>query len=446
MQTQITCPRCQTPFVADVHQIIDVGQQPQMKELLLTGYLNVAQCPNCGAVTQVTTPLLYHDPENELFLVYVPMEMALPQAEQERLIGQLVQRAMDQLPPEQRRGYMLQPQTIISMQSLLERVLETEGVTPEMLARQRAQAELLQTLLGSDKAQVKELIRERGDEIDETFFAMLRAMLNSAENEQRQEELIKLSNLQARLYSETEVGRRLERQQQALHAFNRDVKKEDNLTPKLLLKHVLANREDDQLVEALVAAGQPAFNYEFFVLLSDRIEKREKAGLDSSDLVALRERLLALQQEFQERSREMFEKAQSILRQMIEADDRAEAVRRNVSQIDDTFMYVLAANIARAEQSGNKQLLEDLQAVQALIWQEIESEAPPEIRLINKLLRARQDEDRRQLLTENAELVTPQLLEILKAISQQAEETEDTELDGRIRQVEALVEARLELQ
>ena len=47
---------------------------------------------------------------------------------------------------EKRRGYMLQPQTMLTMQSFMERVWGTEGVTPEMLARQQKQVELLRTL------------------------------------------------------------------------------------------------------------------------------------------------------------------------------------------------------------------------------------------------------------------------------------------------------------
>ena len=104
MQTQLTCPACQSPFVGEVHQIVDVGLHPEMKQMLLTGNLNVAQCPACGTTTRVSTPFLYHDPEHEHFLVYVPMEMGVGQSDQETIIGQLVRQAMDQLPAEERRG------------------------------------------------------------------------------------------------------------------------------------------------------------------------------------------------------------------------------------------------------------------------------------------------------------------------------------------------------
>ncbi|HQF71136.1 MAG TPA: CpXC domain-containing protein, partial [Promineifilum sp.] len=146
MQTQITCPNCGVPYVADIHQVIDAARQPQLKEMLLSGQLNVAVCPNCGAGGRVATPLLYHDPDHDLFMVHVPQELNLDQVRREELIGRMVQQIINQTPMEQRRGYMLQPQTMLTMQSFMERVWGTEGVTPEMLARQQKQVELLRTL------------------------------------------------------------------------------------------------------------------------------------------------------------------------------------------------------------------------------------------------------------------------------------------------------------
>ena len=119
MLNQIQCPRCQTPFTAEIHQVVDVGRDPQLKYELLNGSLNVFVCPNCGTSGQMATPLLYHDPENDMFMVHVPMELNLPHEERQRLIGQLVQEVMNQTPPEARRGYMLQPQEIISYQTFI---------------------------------------------------------------------------------------------------------------------------------------------------------------------------------------------------------------------------------------------------------------------------------------------------------------------------------------
>jgi len=325
----------------------------------------------------------------------------------------------------------------------MEKVLETEGITPEMIARQRSQAELLETLVTADQDAADILIKERVGEIDETFFILLRTMLEAAENANRAEETLKLINLQAKLYRETEYGKRLERQQQALRSFSRDVNQAGALSHMLLLKHVLANRDDDMIVSALVSAGQQAFDYEFFVQLSEKIEKREKAGIDTGELVTLREKLLELQQSMEQRSREIVEVAQETLKAILQADDREAAVRSRLGEMDDVFMYVLSANLSQAEQRGDQDYAAVLQHIQDLVIQEIEKQAPPELRLVNQLIRAENVDEQRELLAENSNLVNPELLQIVKALESEARGTGEDSLDGRLREVEAMIEAQL---
>ena len=273
MLQQIACPRCQGPIGAEIHQIVDAQRTPELKYALLNGQLNLFSCPVCGLAGQMASPLLYHDAEHELFAVYVPMELNLPHVEQERLIGRMVKDVMDSTPPEQRRGYMLQPLTIVNYQTFIEKVLETEGITPDMIARQRKQAELVAILAKADDEVFEILLDERGDEIDETFFALVQNALQNAEQSRDNARLIELTNLQARLYTETEVGRRVERRQAAVRSFEQDVRREEKLTPQILLKHVLANQNDEEIVQSLAMAGQSALDYTFFVMLTEEIER-----------------------------------------------------------------------------------------------------------------------------------------------------------------------------
>lgn len=448
MLTQINCPRCQSPFNAEIHQVVDVGRNPQLKYELLNGTLNLFTCPNCGTSGQLATPILYHDPEHEIFMVHIPMEMNLPHQEQQQLIGKLVQEAMNQIPGEQRRGYMLQPQEVISYQTFMEKILETEGVTPDMIARQREQGQLLQQMVEADRSRQDELIEEASDKIDETFFAMLRSTIEAAQQRDDNDVLIKLINLQARLYTKTEIGRELEQRQGVLRKFQQDVRKNDGLTPQILLDHILRNYEDDGTVDALVAMGQAALNYEFFNLLTQEIEKeaRQKNKEKAKTLTALRQRLLELHNEIQEQSREVLEGAMSTLQDIVDAEDRAEAVRENLGNIDDTFMYVLASMIAQNEEQGRTEQAAELKQVQDLIMEEAERQVPPQIRIINRLLRAENDEAQRRILDENRELLTPELLQMLNTLSQEltaAADAQDADMAGRIDKLKAMVEARM---
>ena len=53
--------------------------------------------------------------------------------------------------------------------------------------------------------------------------------------------------------TQTEVGRRLEKQQIALHALNRDVQKAGGLSPDVLYRHIIANEQDETLPVDAVA-------------------------------------------------------------------------------------------------------------------------------------------------------------------------------------------------
>lgn len=448
MLTQINCPQCQTQFNAEIHQVVDVGQTPQLKYELLNGTLNVFVCPNCGMSGQLATPILYHDPENELFLVHVPMELNLPHEEQQKLIGKLVQEAMSNIPNEQRRGYMLQPQEIISFQTFMEKILETEGVTPEMLARQREQAQLLQTLVAADKETTGELIEERSEEIDETFFAILRNAIETAQQQDNEQQLIKLVNLQARLFTETEIGRELEQRQTALRAFQQEARQQETLTPKLLLKHVLRNKENEGTVEALVSMGQQALNYEFFNLLTEEVERkaREHKKDEAKALSRLRQQLLDIHNELQEQSRQVLERSTETLQTIMEAEDPAAAIQENLGRIDDAFMYVLSALIAQNEQQGRQGEAQKLKEVQDLIMEEAERQVPPQIRIINRLLRTESESEQRKILEDNPDMLTPELVQMLEALGQEAaSDDEATGVAEKVEKLKAMVEARMAL-
>ena len=155
----IQCPNCGQPFSMPVEQIIDVGRDPAAKARLLAGQVNVAHCPNCGFRVALGTPLAYHDPAHELLLTFVPMDLGLNKQDQERAIGSLVNAVMNSIPNEQRRGYLFQPKSVLTMQGLIEAILAADGVTPEMLEAQRAKVRLAETLLQTDIEQLPGLVK-----------------------------------------------------------------------------------------------------------------------------------------------------------------------------------------------------------------------------------------------------------------------------------------------
>lgn len=448
MQTQLTCPQCGTPIAAQIIQVIDVDRYPQLKDILLSGQLNVAQCPNCGWAGQVGTPLVYHESAHDLFMAFIPPELGLSHFEEQQLLGRLTRAIVEDTPMEKRRGYMLQPpMRMMRWQSFVEKVLETEGVTPEMLADQQKQVQLLQEMVDADDDTLDILIRERGDELDELAFTVLRSSMESASQAGQTDQLVKLTNLQWRLMTETETGRRLEKQQLAVHALTMAAKKANALTPGMLLEHILRHVDDDDVVDALVLAGQSALSYEFFAELSAEIENKARTHDKAvvKQLTTLRTRLLAVYDEMRSASEQIMRHSADILQEVITAPDIREALLEHINELDETFTYVLAANMEQAEATGNQVALARLTEVQETLQELAMESVPPEIRMINDMISAESEAEARRILNENSQMVTPELAAALKQLENSPAAQENPELRERVRAVQGMIDAKLAL-
>jgi ribosome-binding ATPase YchF (GTP1/OBG family) len=224
------------------------------------------------------------------------------------------------------------------------------------------------------------------------------------------------------------------------------VKKQDGLTPDILLKHMLKNLEDENVIDALVNVGQGALTYEFFSQLSDEIEKREKANdASAAQLKALRDKLLQVQESLREASQKVLAQAQELLNKILQSADREAMIKTNMNQIDDAFMYVLSANVAQADQQGDTERVQALSEIQSLIVKTLESQYPPEILFLNQLLETDSPMEQQQLLDENPELVSPQLIQMLEAVEKQLQDAGQANGDtGRIASVKQMIRARLD--
>ncbi len=142
-KVQIQCPNCGTPFQTPITSIIDVGQQPELRNAFLSGQINAATCPKCKQTSMLEVPLIYHDPAAEFLAVYFPPQLNLPEVERQKAIGDMTQALMRMLPPEQRKGYFFSPRQFLNRQGLMDAVLGTMGISQEELDRQRKKAKLL---------------------------------------------------------------------------------------------------------------------------------------------------------------------------------------------------------------------------------------------------------------------------------------------------------------
>jgi hypothetical protein len=433
---QASCPACGAPIKAEVRQVIDVGQEPELRRRLLRGQLNVGTCPSCSSRVAVATPLAYHDPAEELFLILIPGQMSLSGEEQDKIIGELTNLVMDSLPPEQRKGYLFQPKTFFSMDSLISEILRTEGITDEMIQDQMQKAQLLRELLAqsADAESFKKLVQDKKDSLDYQFFLFLSASIDQAREDGEKEAVEELSGLRNQLNELVAPSPPLGQE-----TF------EEGLTREELVDQLFAHK-DDELLESLVALARPALDYQFFQTLTARIEavQAEGDGNKAKQLTRLRSKILDLVDELDKEAKAALDRAAALLRRVMESENLEAVVEKEAENIDAAFLTVLEANLVAARQAEQKETAEKLAALKGHTLSVLEARLPPEMRLINQLVANEGLEERRQLVHGQPEVVNEDFLKLLNLIIEdlraQGQEEAAERLSEIVPDVEAMVE------
>jgi hypothetical protein len=419
-RTQINCPQCRQPIVADIIQLFDVGEAPQAKQIFLSGSFNIAQCPHCGFQGMLSTPLVYHDPEKELLLTFFPPEMMKTRDEQERIIGPLINRVVNNLPNEKRKGYLLNPRTTLSLQGMLDTVLEADGITKEMIKAQQDRLNLIQRLMSASEDVRIALIQQEDQMIDRDFFALFSRLMESAIMSQDETAAQQLNKLQELFLEHSTTGRKLQAESEEIQAAMQSLQNlGEGLTQEKLLELVIEAPTDTR-VRALVGMVRPAMDYTFFQLLSQQIDKARSQ--DKVRLTALREKLLEYTQEI---DRELEARAQAAQKNLeallnLKTEDVEPAIQQNIQAIDEIFVQITESALQAARKAGDLGRSSKIQKVLAAI--EDARKIPPEFEFIDELLEIADDETAlKKLLESRPGDVTQELVQTLTRLVSQTQ-------------------------
>ncbi len=430
-KTQTTCPQCKQPVLVDVEQLFDVGVDPEAKQRLLSGQYNLIQCSNCGYVGNLSTPLVYHDPEKELLLTFFPPDLGVPVNDQERMIGPMINQAVNSLPNEKRKAYLLRPKTMLTMQTMVETILEADGITKEMLDGQQKRLALLQRLMSTpDQAARVEIIKQESALIDENFFSILSRLGEASMTQGDQQVARALVGIQQDALNNTELGQKLKAQAKETEAAIKTLQEasQQGLTREKLLDLLIEAKSEATLM-TLVSMARSGLDYQFFQLLSEQIEKASES--EKASLADLREKLLEMTQEIDKAVQAQYESARKLLDKITSAADVGKATQENLAQISDVFVEVLDTELKLARQKGDLDRSGKLNSVLNIIQEA--SAPPPEVEFINELVEAEFDEDRKKILDENADKVTPELLDMMNnLISQMDQQNQPAELKAQV--------------
>ncbi len=411
LMARVTCPNCRQTFGMPLEQILDVEMDPSAKARLLAGQINLAVCPACGFASILEVPFIYHDPRKELALIYMPMAAGRTDMERQQAIGALSRAVMSTLPQEQRKSYLFNPQVFLSYESLVNRVLEADGITPEMVQAQRDRADLLKRLLAASTPEERmALIQENEAMLDEGFFRILSFNLEQANAMGMTDALQQLMEVRTLLLEQTAVGRKLAARSRALQALQAEPTRE-----KLL--DLLVEAEDPTTRAVLVTFGQPLVDYLFFQKLTRRIES-ETDEEKRKRLEALREEVMGVREQIRAQAREEVRAKLQLLRDLLTSEQPELLARRRLMDLDDLFLNVLASEMEGAQQAGDRETLSRLQEVWQLVIRILQEQVPPELRLLTELVEAPDEEAMRQVLETNSRMLTDSFLALLERVVQ----------------------------
>lgn len=382
-ETTVRCPQCKQPVQAVVEQLFDVAADPNSKKRLLGRISNYIRCQSCGFQGPFSTPVVYHDNEKELLLTYFPPELGLGANDQEKIIGPLIKTAMERLPQEERKAYFLRPQNFFTFQSMMEKILEKDGITKEMLDEQQEQINLLQKLLETPAPETRiELIKNAAGLVNERFFILFERIAQGAISSGDKEAVDAVTQIQKELIDNTEYGKKVSAEMGEVEAAVKSLQDlGKDLTRDALVK-LLIEAPNEARLTALVNMTRGGMDQSFFDTFNAIINTFPLA--EQSKIIGIREKVIELTNHFDHLMQQQVEEIEKFLDQILQSQDIEQATLANINAFEnETVMAVLESKAREAQATNNQDQLEKLTKIFSIIQQ---ANTPAEIDLINSLV------------------------------------------------------------
>jgi len=419
-KTSVPCPQCRQPITIELTRLFDTNTDPEAKQKLLSGSANYFQCPVCGAQGVYPTPIVYHDPEKELLLTFFPPDLRTPVNEQERVLGPMIKKAMDDLPPEKRKSYLFRPQTMLTQQRLFETILGADGITPEMIKSQQEKLHLLQQLLGASAESLPEMIRQNDEKIDEEVFMLLSRLAQASAAAGDRQSLAALDALQKSLIEHSTLGKKAALEaaetQEAINELQELSKA--GLTRENLLDLLIRSANSDIRLTTIASMARGGLDYPFFQLLSDKVEAG--SGEEKTQLESLRERLLTITQAIDEAMKAQLEEAHKLVDELLTAEDVEKATLEALPRFSQVVAEVINQEAKAAQAAKDEAKLRKLSQIINVIQSADSSNAY--LGLIDALLQEENAENRAQMLEESSELINDEFMQLLGSLIGQMEQ------------------------
>ena len=433
-KTSVPCPNCRQQVLIDLTRLFDLNSDPQAKENLLSGSANAFQCPHCHYQGIYPTPIVYHDPDKELLLTYFPPELHTPITEQEKTIGPLIKKVMDDLPPEKRKAYLFKPQTMLTQQRLFETILEADGITPEMMKAQQEKLLLLQQLVNSSPESLPEQIVQNDEKIDEELFVLLSRLAQASAAAGDQESVRELSHLQEALLQHSTIGKAAALEASETRAAISELQElsKTGITRENLLDLLIKNAESEIRLTTIASMARGGLDYTFFQTLTDRVD--QVSGEEKTRLENLREKLLTIVETIDQAVKVQIEESQKLLQELLASTDIEKATEDALPKLNQAFTDVLNTEVTNAQEANDTEKLKKLVSVVSVLRAASTSGAV--LQVIEQMLQLDSPDERQKVLEAAGDAINDDFSQTLSSLISQVESQGDQpELLERLKEI-----------
>lgn len=438
-KTQISCPRCRTPMTAEIQQLFDLNTDPDAKQKLLSGAANMIQCQACGYQGLYPTPIVYHDPQKEMLLTYFPSELGVSINEQEKMVGPLIKRVVNDLPMEKRKAYLFQAQSMLTYQTMMEKILEADGVTKEMLDAQQKKLQLIQRLLSTASADSrKEIIKQEEALIDETFFGLLNRLVEATVAQGDKQSAQQLALFQQELLQETKVGKEIQEKMKSSQKAMEDLQEaaKAGLTREKLLD-LFIEAPDEIYINTLIGMVRTGLDYEFFQILSQKIEATTDSD-KKAKLSSLRDFLVEVTRQIEAQIQEEKQHARETLNKILAEANIEVGLEKYGNELNDFFVEAVQEGLQSARKAADLDKISKLGQLNSMI--EEANKPPAEIQFVETLLQAPDAEAIKNLINEKPEVINDEFLQLLANLINQTEQQGNQQaLATKLKEIQKVV-------
>jgi hypothetical protein len=408
-------------MTAEIQQLFDLNTDQEAKQKLLSGAANMIQCLACGYQGLYPTPIVYHDPEKEMLLTYFPSELGVSINEQEKMVGPLIKRVVNDLPMEKRKAYLFQAQSMLTYQTMMEKILEADGVTKDMLDAQQKKLQLIQRLLSTASVDSrKEIIKQEEALIDETFFGLLNRLVEATIAQGDKQSAQQLALFQQELLQETKVGQEIQEKMKSSQKAMEDLQEaaKAGLTREKLLD-LLIEAPDEIYINTLIGMVRTGLDYEFFQILSQKIDATSDPE-QKTKLSSLRDFLVEVTRQIDAQIQEEKQHARETLNKILAEVNIEVGLEKYGNELNDFFVEAVQEGLQEARKAADLEKISKLGQLNSMI--EEASKPPAEIQFVETLLQAPDAESIQTLLNEKPEVINDEFLQLLANLINQTEQ------------------------